>query len=375
MRLASALSLLALVGTPAFGVYQVLFTQDPGVEDPPSQPIWDQRPSEDATGNLIFQSLASHADAAHGNSRYPFGHSIVRASILPGMLLYHGRGSYAFPEAGWLAFDPEHSGAHLVDFDGCSADKAEGVHGTQDILIWGKLGHDAGRGPGSGEQVRFVDACEWAKQFDVDGFIRMELDFEIMYCDFTRGLEFVSALNIIYSPPGGPDNFTFTLRIQSRRALTREQYRLQNVSSADIARAREDIAQLFSRPRMSEAACQTSWPSRRQCRIAVLQQSIISLIAYMPRAGVGEPAWFAETAQRCRASFTGHLPVLRFTKQEHVLHNALDKVLQEVCRVLTSAWSETFDVEDKSVDVAAELLVKWKDEVGGVVRLAGMDEM
>ena len=66
----------------------------------------------------------------------------------------------------------------LVYFDGCSADKAEGVDDTQDILIWGKLGSDAGRspGPGRGEHVRLVDACEWASEFDVDGFIRMEMD-------------------------------------------------------------------------------------------------------------------------------------------------------------------------------------------------------
>ena len=67
----------------------------------------------------------------------------------------------------------------LVYFDGCSADKAEGVDDTQDILIWGKLGNSAGRGPGQGEHVRLVDACEWAKEFDVDGFIRMEMDLYV----------------------------------------------------------------------------------------------------------------------------------------------------------------------------------------------------
>ena len=132
------------------------------------------------------------------------GHSIVRASIPPGTLLYHGRGSDAFPEADWIAFDPEHSQVFargdngtlftfattrdlkLVYFDGCSADKAEGVDDTQDILIWGKLGSDAGRspGPGRGEHVRLVDACEWASEFDVDGFIRMEMDLYAIFTNF-----------------------------------------------------------------------------------------------------------------------------------------------------------------------------------------------
>ena len=73
----------------------------------------------------------------------------------------------------------------LVYFDGCSADKAEGVDDTQDILIWGKLGNRAGRSPGQGERVRIVDACEWAKEFDVDGFIRMEMD---LYAFLSRTL-------------------------------------------------------------------------------------------------------------------------------------------------------------------------------------------
>lgn len=412
----------------------------------------------------------------------------------------------------------------LVYFDGCSADKAEGVDDTQDILIWGKLGHDAGRGPGRGEQVRLVDACEWAKEFDVDGFIRMEMDLyvrsssrgntdtqdhisEIMYCDFTRGLQLVSALNIINSRPGGPggpggpgrpgrkhppgggrdglrrdihngshidgppdgpsygpggpggpdgpdgpdgpgrpggprgpgrgspstpppgwkgalpnignavehagswhNTFpgdlrvhvdpasmltffdpAFTSLIPSRRALPREQYRLHNLSNIDVAQARKDIAEMFSRPAGERSG--VDWLALAQTvqdrfaerlpylrymlhlptqnvsahAAAVRQQFIVSLIPYMPRAGVGEPAWFAETAQGCRASYTAHLPIWRFTKQEHVLHNAVDEVLHEVCRVLTSAWSEAFGVEDKSIDAAAELLTKWKDEVDALV--------
>ena len=183
----------------------------------------------------------------------------------------------------------------------------------------------------------------------------------------------------------------FTWLIPSRRELPRDRYRLQNISSADVARAREDIAEMFARDAGERSG--VDWMALAQTvqdrfserlpylryllhlpvqnasahAAAVRQQFITSLIPYMPRAGVGEPAWFAETAHGCRASFTGHLPVARFTKQEHVLYNAVDEVLHEVCRVYTSAWSEAFDVEEKSADVASALLAKWKDEVDALV--------
>lgn len=184
----------------------------------------------------------------------------------------------------------------------------------------------------------------------------------------------------------------FASLIPSRRALGRDQYRLQNISSADVARARKDIAEMFAREAGERSG--VDWMALAQTvqdrfaerlpylryllhlpvqnvsahAAAVRQQFITSLIPYMPRGGVGEPAWFAETAHGCRASFISHLPVAHFTKQEHVLHNALDEVLHEVCRVLTGAWREAFDIEEKDDDVTSALLAKWKNEVDALVK-------
>ncbi|EPT01162.1 hypothetical protein FOMPIDRAFT_1079614, partial [Fomitopsis schrenkii] len=117
---------------------------------------WDKPVNYDATSNLIFQSLAGLMQMAP-NSKYPNGHSIVRASISPGTLLYHGRGNSDYPARDWLAFDPEHSQTFLrgqngtlftftttreltlIYFDGCSANKRGGVTDTQDVLIWGAV--------------------------------------------------------------------------------------------------------------------------------------------------------------------------------------------------------------------------------------------
>ncbi|KZT65012.1 hypothetical protein DAEQUDRAFT_731863 [Daedalea quercina L-15889] len=493
MRWASALSFRLFALGPVLSVYvphQLPLNSDFRAGNLQALP-WDERLSEDATGNLVFQSLASLMQM-RPNSRYPNGHSIVRATIRPGTLLYHGRGSDAFPDADWIAFDPEHSqffargdnatlftfattrDLKLVYFDGCSANKAVGADDTQDVLIWGEPGKE--HGGGRSERARLADACEWGKEFGVDGFVRMEADFEIMYCDFTQGLELVSALNIInpgrprgpsgsveselppdgkhgrmQGPPdglggaggprgpggpggpwGGPSNPpegwigslpgisdiavahagswhgsfpgdlrvrtdpagmltffdpAFTSLVEARRGLGRDQYRLQNISRSDVAQARADVEDIFARgpyersgvdwhgiaqtvqDRFSERLPYLRYLLHRPMQnasaraAAVREQLITSLIPYMPRSNIGKPAWFAKTAWGCRASFTTHFPVERFTKQEHVLHNALDEVLHEICRVLTGAWREAFDIEEKSTDVATQVIAKWRSEV------------
>ncbi|KZT01201.1 uncharacterized protein LAESUDRAFT_488590 [Laetiporus sulphureus 93-53] len=481
---------------------------------------WDEPVSTDAAGNLIFQSLASLMQMG-ANSRYPNGHSIVRASIPPGTVLYHGRGSDVFPEMDWIGFDPEHSQMFvrgdngtlftfsaarelkLVYFDGSSGNKRGGVVDTQYLLVFGEIEHryNAGDILPSGESELILKACDWGEEYGVDGFVRMEFDFEIMYCNFSQGLELVSAMNTINGggfgggpgggpgggcrdrpgrggderpgepperpprggpggPPGGPGSPpdgpgappgkpggpggpgrnpstppqgwkgswptavhgegmhagawhnafpgdlrvhvdpsgmisffdpAFTSLINSRRSLPREEYRLLNISEADIAAARADIADVFSRS--PDAGSGVDWRGLAQVvqdrfsdrlpylryllhqevanatahAAEVRQQLITSLVPYFPRAEVGSPSWYGEIARGCRASFTERLPTARFTKQEQVLRNAVDEVLHEVCRVLVVAWREAFDVEEQTVEVAEGLLGKWRDEVDALI--------
>ncbi|TFY64483.1 hypothetical protein EVJ58_g2603 [Rhodofomes roseus] len=196
----------------------------------------------------------------------------------------------------WLAFDPEHSQTFLrgqngtlftfmttrelklIYFDGCSANKRGGVADTQDVLIWGEVGH--GREPwrSDPELDRITDACAWGRKYGIDGFVRMEYDFEIMYCDFSQGLTLVSSLDTPsdarLAPPlmevrhaGGRHNaFPGESRVQvdsatmisffdpaltslvaARRGLPRTQYRIAHISGEDTARVRADISEMVAR--------------------------------------------------------------------------------------------------------------------------------
>ncbi|KAJ7716327.1 hypothetical protein DFH07DRAFT_947616, partial [Mycena maculata] len=192
----------------------------------PSQMVdsWDLNvpPNINATGHLVFDTVSSFLQH-WPNTRYRNGHSLVPGIVPVGTLLYHGRSDSKLPtNPEWTATDPEHSyifcrGAsaggcwhltlvaarplNVLYFDGSSAAKMrDGPMDTQDIVGWGKVEPDRYRQ----ERERIADLCSWGKPLGVDGFVRMEMDFEIMLCDFTAGVEVVSMANLASSGRGGP---------------------------------------------------------------------------------------------------------------------------------------------------------------------------
>ncbi|KAJ6454343.1 hypothetical protein C8R45DRAFT_1111968 [Mycena sanguinolenta] len=170
-------------------------------------------PDANTTSQLIFDAVNSVLQH-WPHTRYRNGHTIIPGTVPVGILLYHGRQDREIPSIPeWTSVDPEHSfpfaGDSATDanttaegcwqhtlvttrplkvlyFDGSSAAniKEGGTLDMQDLLIWGK-----------------VDPARWGKEFGLDGFVRrafpifllvMEMDFEIMLCDFSQGVEVVS---------------------------------------------------------------------------------------------------------------------------------------------------------------------------------------
>ncbi|KAI8626106.1 hypothetical protein F5Y19DRAFT_478938 [Xylariaceae sp. FL1651] len=76
----------------------------------------------------------------------------------------------------------------VLYIDGMAAAKSDmGTLDTQDYLLRETKDKSA-----RDEFSRARDLCELAQQWDIDGFIRMEIGFEIVYCDFTRGFRLIS---------------------------------------------------------------------------------------------------------------------------------------------------------------------------------------
>lgn len=80
----------------------------------------------------------------------------------------------------------------LLLIDGMSAGKTDmGTLDSQDLVLReNKTKHDA---PGWFDEIpRALDLCDLAKDWGVDGFVRLEIGFEIIYCDFSSGLDLIS---------------------------------------------------------------------------------------------------------------------------------------------------------------------------------------
>ncbi|KAG1720313.1 uncharacterized protein EDB91DRAFT_1331506 [Suillus paluster] len=195
----------------------------------------DELPPANATGHFVFEtvnSLLQHWP----NTRYRNGHAIVPGVIPKGTLLYHGAFSDKIPTVPeWTATDPEHSVLfcrglsdtgcwHLtlaatrplkvLYFDGTSAaNTRDGTLDTQDIIAWGELRPDWWLN----EVQRLEDLCKWGAPYAVDGYVRMEMDFEVMLCDFTAGVEVVSWSNLaslvipVSTIPGIPNTYSKSL--------------------------------------------------------------------------------------------------------------------------------------------------------------------
>ncbi|PKS06175.1 hypothetical protein jhhlp_007492 [Lomentospora prolificans] len=91
---------------------------------------------------------------------------------------------------GYLHMYRANRNLNLLYIDGMSAGKSnKGTLDSQDLLLRGITGS-----PSFGERERAADICKLVKEWGLDGVIRMEAGFEILYCDFEQGLDLVEML-------------------------------------------------------------------------------------------------------------------------------------------------------------------------------------
>ncbi|KAJ2976506.1 hypothetical protein NQ176_g4914 [Zarea fungicola] len=89
---------------------------------------------------------------------------------------------------------------HILYIDGMSAAKTNyGTLDSQDLVLCDdKIGNISVL-PSFGDPIRATMICELLADWGYDGFIRMETGFELIHCDFSKGLEFVSARRTFYT--------------------------------------------------------------------------------------------------------------------------------------------------------------------------------
>ncbi|KAG9315251.1 hypothetical protein JVU11DRAFT_4385 [Chiua virens] len=185
-------------------------------------------PNPNATDHLVFETV--HSLLQHWpNTRMRNGHNIVPGVIPTGTIFYHGTSLSELPQGlEWVATSPEHSytfcqdelfeGPHecrlftlattraikVVYFDGNGAALIPfGTLDAQDLIVQGQPPPPLGQDVIRDEWKRAHGLCDWGKDFDVDGFVRMGVSFEVIICDFPSVIRVVSSMNLTLPGPHG----------------------------------------------------------------------------------------------------------------------------------------------------------------------------
>ncbi|KAF8262597.1 hypothetical protein EI94DRAFT_671627 [Lactarius quietus] len=193
------------------GPLQAAFRAQSGISADGPDRAWNLPPHPNSTHHLIFNSVRGLLQRWPNTFRRN-GHSLVPATVPKGTILYHGRTEDQIPNSpDWVAFDFEHaylfcSGScyvislqtkrdlRLVYFDGSSAvQMKDGPLDSQHVIVWGRPRPD--KSYLYWEHIKVL--CDWGRPLGLDGFVRMDFNFEVMICDFLDAIEVVTFLNLL----------------------------------------------------------------------------------------------------------------------------------------------------------------------------------
>ncbi|KAJ7280327.1 hypothetical protein C8J57DRAFT_1175054 [Mycena rebaudengoi] len=391
-------------------------------------------PNITSTGNIVFDTVSSLLQH-WPNVRHHSGHTIVPATLPVGTLLYHGRNNGSFPASPeWASTDPEFARLFCVDaadecwlltlvvtrplralyFDGNSAIKMpDGPMDTQDLLVWGEVLPE--RATLEWEYERLRGLCDLGRELGLDAFIRMNLKFEVMLCDFTDGVEIASFSKLETEPTFPHHGYSFIqsstwhdrppgeTRIQldlshlislydvalapslvsQRLGKQRHEHRVLGIAAEDIDAVMHRLRTMQKSP--SESGI--NWSSLFQViidryaqRLEVLQSTLKScddhkrafrilrtmLMPYLlhfavpPHTTAGN-SWAAPIFRQCAQTHTSFMSSLesKLTASERLLRNAVEETNREICRTLVRMWASGV-VERLS---GPALLAEWKTDV------------
>ncbi|KAJ6510448.1 hypothetical protein C8R45DRAFT_964130 [Mycena sanguinolenta] len=390
-------------------------------------------PSPNATAHLVFDtvnSLLTHWP----NTKYHSGHTIVPGTIPTGTLLYHGRDDPDVPIAReWAAIDSEFARLFCLEpvncwlltlvatrplrvlyFDGSSATKMpDGPMDTQDLLAWGAVLPE--RATQDWEYKRLNRLCD---TLGFDAYVRMQMNFEVMLCSFTDGVQ-IQTLARLEDEPRFPhyaypfmhsstwhDHYPGETRVQldlthvislydtalapslisSRYGQARWEHRVLGIDERDtdavLARV-QAIPMHPSRSGIDWRALFHSIRNRYAARLEVLQVLLtentspkrafvlIKMLlapyrlhsALEPPPSRSDSTWAAPVFRLCATAhtlFAESEPVqATLTASERLLLSAARETNREICRTLVGMWAEgvTSSLSDE------RLTQSWRVEV------------
>lgn len=284
----------------------------------------------------------------------------------------------------------------LLYLDGMSAGKTSmGTLDTQDLILDNPSQSQAP----NGDYQRAQTLCALGAKTGIEGFLRMEAGFELILCNFTDGLEFVSA----YQRPGSKDDsesgfsemgsFEYVRGVAARyhginggrvvldyssmvsaffydlnltnpdpnRALLP---RLVSNSAEERNRLKDDVVSLFS-PTRAEEQSTIDWQgitdmvvTRYSDRLQFLGSEnltdniMLSEINFLLNAFIdyAEPS-IPDSIQKCTDIYLTAVPS---TISDHLIYEALSTVSRKICSTLFEVRTILFEGNSSSSSSAVE---------------------
>ncbi|KAJ7471849.1 hypothetical protein FB451DRAFT_1251148 [Mycena latifolia] len=399
-------------------------------------------PNPNSTGHLIFDTVSSLLQH-WPNTHHHNGHTIVPGTIPTGTLLFHGRTDSHTPTGNeWVSTDPEFARLFCLDldscwlltlvttrplrvlyFDGSSATKMpDGPMDTQDLLAWGAVLPE--RAKVSWDYKRMEQLCNMGETQSFDAYVRMQLNFEVMLCSFTDGVQIASLSRLedeeIYPHHGYSfihsskwhDSYPGEMRVQldlthlislydvalapsliaGRFGKDRRAHRVLGIDERDTKAVIERVRAIPSSPPGSGSGI--DWRAQFQVirhryatRLEWLQITLhgsdkdgiaqrafhqlqILLMPYRLRSAVPPPAgwdttWAAPVFRVCAETHTSFIDSMKstLTASERLLLSSVQETTREICRVLVRMWAEGVLELRGSATITGALTRKWKTEV------------
>ena len=184
---------------------------------------------------------------------------------------------------------------------------------------------------------------------------------------------------------------TLSSLVEPRQGKDRVHYRLKGISPADTERIHTELRSVLTRRQGTRSG--VDWGSiakvvtdRYAGRLeylrfllspnatsiftdaaeqaaAVRAQLLLMLVPYITTEDVPpqlpastNASWAAPVVRRCAMTLTSRIPLGKLTPQEVRIHAAVEGTVREICRRLTLAWLEFFDVEGECEAKAAEAI-------------------
>jgi hypothetical protein len=183
--------------------------------------------------------------------------------------------------------------------------------------------------------------------------------------------------------------------VEARTGKSKDEFRLDEISEADIQHVRDQLADMFTRDGQGSGI---DWGSVTQVivdrygkRLELLRyilenpeskrnttervaearsQVLIMLTPYMLTSAIPpnltgpvDRSWVDPVVKHCASTHTAWAPETLLTPQEKVIKGGIEDVLSRICSVLGDIWTDAFDSEKAEIKELERFLEKWESDI------------